>query len=260
MTATAGDLEVLPVTSVTSITSVTSEPALAAPPQRNRRKRWPIVIVAVILVGFVLAVPIRSEVAKREFRWLAGRIAQYQELEQARQQAVQAVNNAAFPGDEALAGDAVVALSLEEATRLHQLDHSVAGALLVDGKIAELRRAFRHLLTTRELDLRSTSVLAPPVDQAQRQVDELAAAARRRFGADNTPRTAAIRLHAGDSTLAALHHWLDQPTGATLLALSSDGVLQLDVDASQVHQLTNSAVLDGALIPRLGYLGLITNG
>ncbi|HSS11955.1 MAG TPA: hypothetical protein VLL25_18860, partial [Acidimicrobiales bacterium] len=51
-----------------------------------------------------------------------------------------------------------------------------------------------------------------------------------------------------------------QPTGATLRALSSDGVLQLDVDASEVHQLTNSAVLDGALIPRLGYLGLITNG
>jgi hypothetical protein len=45
-----------------------------------------------------------------------------------------------------------------------------------------------------------------------------------------------------------------------LLALAPDGVFRLDVDASQAHQLTSSPVLDGALIPRLGYVALFGSG
>jgi hypothetical protein len=257
MTATAGDLEVLPVTPVTP---VSLRPAPTPPGQHSRRRRWPVVTLVAVLVGFVLGVPIRSEIAKREFRWLAGRIAQYQALEQARQEAIQTIDNAAFPGDEARAADAVFALSLEEASHLHQLDHSVAGALLVDGKLAQLRRAFRQLLNARQLNLRSSPALAPPVDASQQRVDELLASQHRRFGGSHPRPTAAVHLHAADSTLAALHHWLDQPTGAHLLALGVDGVLRLDVDASQARRLTDSAVLDGELIPRLGYVGLISNG
>ena len=268
----AGDLEVLPVPSslpalatlpVARTPATTGDLAALETSHRSRpaqRRRWLVIVLAAVVVVFVVAVPVRTAVAKSEFQWLAGRIARYQALEDARQEAVQAVSDAAFPGDEALVADATFALSLEEATRLHQLDHSVAGALLVDGKLAELRRAFRQLLTARQLGLQGSIALPPPIDAPARRVDDLLAAEEHRFGTGPPRPVPAIRLDAADGTLASLHRWLDRPTGAQLLALGADGVFRLDVDASQAQQLTSSRILDGALIPRLGYLALFSNG
>jgi hypothetical protein len=216
--------------------------------------------VATVVVLFILAVPVRSEVAKREFRWLSGQIAQYHAIEEAKQQGVQALNDAAFPGDEARVSDATYALSLEEAARLHQLDHRVAGAVLLDGKVAELRRAFRQLLAARQLAPVDGFPLTPGVDQPERRVHDLLAAQEHRFGTGSERLAAPILLHAADATIASLHHWLDQPTGVSLLALAPDGVFRLDVDASHAYQLTSSPVLDGALIPRLGYVALFGSG
>jgi hypothetical protein len=216
--------------------------------------------VAALVVLFILAVPVRSEVAKHEFRWLSGRIAQYHAIEDAKQQAVQALNDAAFPGDEARVSDATYALSLEEAVRLHQLDHSVAGAVLVDGKVAGLRRAFRQLLAARQRGPVDGFAVTPGVDEPERRVDVLLAAQEHHFGTGSERLATPIHFHAADGTIASLHHWLDQPTGVSLLALAPDGVFRLDVDASQAHQLTSSPVLDGALIPRLGYVALFGGG
>jgi hypothetical protein len=216
--------------------------------------------VATVVVLFILAVPVRTEVAKREFRWLSGRIAQYHAIEDARQQAVQALSDAAFPGDEARVSDATFALSLEASARLQQLDHSVAGAVLVDGKVAELRRAFRQLLAARRLAPANGFPLTPEVDEPERRVDALLAAQAHRFATGSERRANPIHFHAADGTIASLHHWLDQPTGVSLLALAPDGVFRLDVDASQADQLSSSPVLDGALIPRLGYVALFGSG
>ena len=229
-------------------------------PRRPRRRRWPIIGVAAVVVLFILVVPVRGQVAKHEFRWLSGRIAQYHGIEDARQQAVQALNDAAFPGDEARVSDATFALSLEESARLQQLDHSVAGAVLVDGKVAELRRVFRQLLTARQLAAVDGFPLSPAISGPERRVDELLAAEEHRFGTGSERPAGPIRLHAADATIASLHHWLDQSTGVSLLALAPDGVFRLDVDASRAQQLTSSPVLDGALIPRLGYVALFGSG
>jgi hypothetical protein len=231
-----------------------------ARPGHARWPRWPTIGVATLVVLFILAVPVRTEVAKHEFRWLSGRIAQYHAIEDARPQAVQAVNDAAFPGDEDRVSDATYALSLEEAARLDQLDHSVAGAVLVDGKVAKLRRTFRQLLAARQLAPVDGFPLTPGVDESERRVDDLLAAEEHRFGTGSERPARPIRLHAADATIASLHHWLDQPTGLSLLALAPDGVFRLDVDASQAHRLSSSPVLDGALIPRLGYVALFGSG
>src|SRR6516164_4871034 len=133
----AGDLEILAVPAqladLPAESASWSESPGPGPPRPGpaRWPRWPIILVAAVVVLFILAVPVRGQVAKREFRWLSRRVAQYHAIEDARQQAVQALNDAAFPGDEARVSDATFALSLEELARLQQLDHSVAGAVLV---------------------------------------------------------------------------------------------------------------------------------
>jgi hypothetical protein len=129
-------------------------PPPLAPPRSRARRRWPVAIVAAAIVAVGLAVPIRLEVARSELVRLQERFAGYTSDETATQSALEQLREATYPGDEELMRDAAARVSKEEADLLAQVDRGLAGSVVVDGKLAVLRKEMRRFLRLRIADLR----------------------------------------------------------------------------------------------------------
>jgi len=221
------------------------------------RRHWPVALIVIATVAMGLALPVRTQVAKSELVKLEQQFGAYASDDNAAERAIDQLRGDTYPGDEPLMRAAAIRVSQEEADLVERVDHGLAGRVVVDGKLGALKKEMRLFLRLRIRELRSDRLVDPKTRLQLSRVSSLLTAQRVRFGLTRAqPSVSAGQpqaFAASGSALAIVRHWLDEPTGHSLLAVG-DGLLRLDVDASRAIRLSSVAPLAGELVPRRGYI------
>jgi len=235
----------------------------------GRRRRWPIVVVAVVVVAIAVGFPVRDRLTRREFHGMEHEWAQAlaDDIERASAESHLTVY-AGF--DESPAVNAALAtLYQEEGRRFDSLRAGLHRSVLVDTAMAAIRSdmatalAHRSALLARVAAYYQRPVEPSPPPNADDQtavdgnrVDVALSAARARWGERPPPPLTSAPYTAERSALSRLSHWLDEPTGAVILAPSRGQLVRLDIDASRITA-TDVPAAAGDFVMRSGYLAYL---
>jgi hypothetical protein len=246
-------------------------PATPRTDGRRRRRRWPFPIVTIVVLAGLLILPVKANLAAGEFRRLADVWAQAQALEPARQTAIDQLATASFAPDETHMAHGTALLDDEEAARLAVLRGRLDGWLVPDQQLEHLRDLMRSAMSLEVADLRAAAAslrrkAALPdspfgvtttnqLDTVGRRLADL----RLRFSQGPTAASTPVTLTAGQGDLAALHRYLDEPTGTVLV--TTDGTRQLrllDLDHSRTSTLDMGANTSASeIVARRGYIAVL---
>ncbi|HEX3538815.1 MAG TPA: hypothetical protein VHT75_00100, partial [Acidimicrobiales bacterium] len=232
--------------------------------------------MASIAVAAAVGLPLRAHLARAELRWLERQSARTLADDRARADAEQkvraflAVSNG--PPDQATVNTGLVGLYQEEQHRLAAVRAQLHDAILVDGQLIAIRRDLVRAIDHRAPLLAGVAAYyrrgvdgTPPPNADDRTAADLLRVGRD-LGAARThwhettpaPTVDAAPYPAAVAAVTRLSHWLDQPTGAVLFALTGHRLVRLDVDASR--QTTTNVGPDGDVVVRRGYLAYIAGG
>jgi hypothetical protein len=223
----------------------------SGPSQRPTLKRSRLLlIIAVVAAVLAVAFPFRSQFNRSEAGRLQRRWIEAISLDRARSGDLTAINIAGAPGDGAQVHATAAGLYDQEAAALDSIRRSVHGEVIVDSGLRRLRSAMSQALTRQAADLRSagrrwsasraggpSSYLdrQPDTSAAIQSVDDLLAGQARRFSLPARQPRPAPHFPAADATIASFQRFLDQPSGVTLLADTSDGLQIIDIDHSAIR-------------------------
>lgn len=281
MSGREGDLEVLVPVGDGEGADPSEAPPASGSSLGGRWRRWPVVAVAVVLAAGAVGLPLRERVARGELSWLERQWAESVADDGAQVAAAQsltaylAVSNG--PADVAIVNAGLAGVYGEEQQRFDALRVRLHRAVLVDSRVVAVRAAMVVALAQRSDLLGEVAVwyrhprgsAAPPAtdnrsDAEALRVEQDIAAARVHWGERKAAPEAAVAAYPGaTAALARLSHWLDQRSGAVLVAQSGDQLVRLDVDASQtIATGVHLNILDARSIMamRQGYLAYISGG
>jgi hypothetical protein len=239
---------------------------------RGRRgSRWPWATVSVAVMAGLVALPVRANVAGSQFRRLAAVWARAQALEPARRRAVAQLRAATIAADEAHLIHGTAALDVDEAGRLRGLRGQVDGWLVPDVQLERLRGLMRRTMSHQEADLaaaaadlmRRASVPDSPFASAtileMDTVGRQLAALRLRFGQRSAVAAMPVPFTGAAADLAALHRFLDEPTGMTLATTDGSAQLRLvNLDSSRVSSLDMGPDTSASqVVARRGYIAVL---
>lgn len=237
----------------------------------NTRRRWPWATVGVAVVAGLLVMPVRADVAGSQFRHLAGVWAAAQALEPARQKGIEQLTAATVAYDAGHLAHGTAALDDDEAARLQALRGRLDSWMVPDRQLERLRAQMRQAMLLEMADLRAaaaellgkvalpdspfTAATIIEQDIVSRQLAEL----RLRFDQQPAVASAPAELNGAGDDLAALHHYLDEPTGTILVAADGSRQLRLvDLDHSRISTLDlGSDTSASQVVTRSGYIAVL---
>jgi hypothetical protein len=238
---------------------------------KRRRRRWPFPVVAAAVLAGLLVLPVKANLAARQFHRLSSLWARVQALEPARQKVVDELGAATFAPDETHLAHGTASLDDEEAARLVALRPGLDGWLVPDQQLQRLRDAMRRALSLEVDDLRTAAASldrkatlpdSPFGVATTTQVDTVAhllADLRVRFGPQRPAAINPVTLSGAQADLAALHRYLDEPTGTVLVTTDGSRQLRLlDLDHSRASTLDMGANTSASeVVARKGYIAVL---
>jgi hypothetical protein len=233
----------------------------------RRRRRWPIVAVAAVVVTVAIGFPVRDRLARREFHDLQHQWAVALADDTERGEAENRLRiRAVATNDEAFVDAALAALYREEQRRFDESRARLHRSLLVAPSVISIRAALATALARRSILLGRVAAYwdhpvggSPPPNADDQtaadghRVDVALSTARAHFGERQQSSASAVAYGAERSAMSRLSHWLDQRTGTVLLAGAREQLLRLDIDASRVTA-TDVHSPSGDFVMRQGYL------
>ncbi|MGH9067034.1 MAG: hypothetical protein ACRD0J_06050, partial [Acidimicrobiales bacterium] len=231
----------------------------------QRRRRWPWLVVVVVLAAVAGYNPARHALAGWELHHLEAQWAAVPALDHSRLAVVARMDTlaSASAGDQALVSRARAGLKAEEAGRLSTIEARLDGDVLLGSHLGGLRSAMESTVAKLRTSLLPGQYPGPFATKAWlAKVGSRITAARLAAGATGPAPTSYAQLTSADPTVARLGHYLDATTGDVLvLATSLGGSEVVNVDASTAHAdsfaLPSSVIVRGVL-RRQGWLALVT--
>jgi hypothetical protein len=234
--------------------------------------RWPRVMVAGMVIGGLLVLPVRANLAAGQFRRLARVWAAAESLDPARTRVIDLLQQASVADDLTHLAGGTAALEESQAARLLTLRRQLGGWLVPDHGLERLRNQMRQTLSREVVDLRmaaaalrnkagvpgspySTTAMADAAGVNQ-QVEGL----RRRFG-QNPATPPRVALTGAETDLGALHRYLDHPAGTVLVTADGSRTLSLiDLDRSRTSTLDlGSDTSASQVVTRQGYVAVLVD-